>query len=72
MQSAAEIAQFNRDGFLVIEDVIDPDTVAAVRAEYEALMDRLYDGWAKSGQVPPATPGMRFFDKISAAVKAGI
>lgn len=71
MLTAAQIDQFNRDGYLVIEDVIDADTLGAVRAEYEALMDRLYDEWASDGQLAPATADMGFFDKLDAAVKAG-
>lgn len=71
MLTDAQIAQFNRDGYLVLEDVIDTRTLAAVKAEYEALMDRLYDEWATDGRLAPATPDMGFFDKLDAAVKAG-
>ena len=55
----------------MVEDVIDAVTLAAVKAEYEALMDRLYDEWVGQGRLSPATPDMGFFDKLDAAVKAG-
>ena len=71
MLSAAQIDQFNREGYLVLEDVIDAETLAAVKGEYEALMDRLYDAWAAEGKLPPAAQDMGFFDKLDAAVKAG-
>lgn len=72
MLTKAQRSQFDRDGFLVIEDVIDADTLAAVRAEYAALMDGMYADWQDAGQVPPATPDMGFFDRLDAAVKAGV
>lgn len=72
MLTKAQRSQFDRDGFLVIEDVIDTDTLAAVRDEYAALMDGMYADWQRAGQVPPATPDMGFFDKLDAAVKAGV
>lgn len=72
MLTAEQKAQFDRDGYLVIEDVIDPETLAAVQAEYTARMDGLYAGWAAEGLVPEPAPGMGFFDKLDAAVKAGV
>ena len=71
MLSQAQVDQFNREGFLVIEDVIDADTRAAVIAEYEALMDRLYGEWQAEGLVQPATPDMGFWEKLEVAYKAG-
>lgn len=35
--SAAERSRFDRDGFLVLRDVIDPSTVAALRSELDEL-----------------------------------
>ena len=45
MLSDAELEQFNREGYLVVEDVIDEGTRQAVMAEYADLMDVLYDQW---------------------------
>ncbi len=70
--STAQKTKFEQDGYLVIEDVIDPDTLAAIRAEYADLMDGMYDGWVAQGLVPPARDGMGFFEKLDVAVQAGI
>ena len=59
-----QIDHFNSRGFLVVEDLLDAKTLAAVRAEYETLMDGLYDDWAADGLVPPAEAGMDFWDKL--------
>ncbi len=71
MLTETQIAQFERDGYLVLEDVIDPATLDAVRAEYAGLMDDLYDQWHAEGKVPAATPKMGFWDKLDVAYKAG-
>ena len=62
--STAQIEQFNTRGFLVVEDLLDAATLAAVRGEYEALMDRLYDSWVAESKVSPASPDMSFWDKL--------
>lgn len=72
MLTDAQIAQFNRVGYLVLEDVIDAATREAVIAEYSTLLDRLYDQWSVEGHLPPATPNMGFYDKLDAAVKTGL
>jgi ectoine hydroxylase-related dioxygenase (phytanoyl-CoA dioxygenase family) len=71
MLTQTQIAQFNRDGYLVIEDVIDPTTRHAVMAEYADLMDHLYAGWHAQGLVPASTPDMGFWDKLDVAYRAG-
>lgn len=45
MLSAAEIADFRRNGFLIVENVLGPDVLDPVRAEYQAIMDRLLQDW---------------------------
>lgn len=71
MLSDAELEQFNREGYLVVEGVIDEGTRQAVMAEYADLMDVLYDQWHGEGKVPAPTPGMGFWDKLEVAYKAG-
>ena len=66
------IDQFYRDGYLVIEDVIDEPTRADIVAEYAAKFDDLYVGWLAEGKVPAPTPGMGFWDKLDVAFKAGV
>ncbi|SFR42435.1 phytanoyl-CoA dioxygenase family protein [Litoreibacter janthinus] len=45
MLSADQIAAFNRDGYLVVPDVVPQETLDRVRAEYAALLDALYASW---------------------------
>ncbi len=71
MLDDAQIAQFNRDGYLVVEDVIDEVTRKAVVDEYATLFDDLYDRWYAEGKVPAPTPAMGFWDKLDVAFRAG-
>lgn len=71
MISASDVETFERQGYLVVESLLDEGTLAKVRAEYADLMDRLYDGWHKAGLVPDASPGMGFWDKLDVAYKGG-
>lgn len=71
MLSQDQIDQFDREGYLVVEDVIDPVTHQAVIDEYTALMDQLYAHWHADGKVPAPGPGMGFWDKLNVVYKAG-
>ena len=71
MLNQDQIDQFKRDGYLVVEDVIDPETRQAVFDEYAQLMDQLYDQWHSEGKVPAPEPGMGFWDKLDIVFKAG-
>ncbi len=70
MLSQAQKDQFDQDGILVLENVVPPETLAAVRAEYGTLLDTLYDGWHREGRVP-APDGLDFWDKLLVSYKAG-
>ena len=69
--SPSQIEHFKTKGYLVVEDLLDGECLAAIRGEYEALMDKLYDGWAGQNKVPPATADMGFWDKLSACYQGG-
>ena len=71
MLTQEQKSQFERDGYLVLENVIDETTRQAVVDEYAALMDKLYDRWHAEGKVEAATPDMGFWDKLDVAYKAG-
>ncbi len=62
---------FRRQGYLVVEDLLDDATLAAIRAEYAGLMDALYQGWADQGLVPQPALGMAFWDKFDRAFRGG-
>lgn len=71
MISAADVETFERQGYLVVENLLDEATLAAVRQEYAALMDGLYDDWHKAGLVPASDADMDFWDKLDVAYKGG-
>lgn len=70
MLSAAQVAQFNTEGYLVVDDVLPAAVLEGVRAEYADLMDRLYAQWEVEGRVP-AGRTLDFWAKLSAAYAAG-
>lgn len=72
MLTPAQHAQFQKDGYLVVEDVVDTETLEAVRREYASVMDGLYAGWADLRQVPAPTGQMGFFEKLDRAAAAGL
>ena len=56
MLSDKQIEQFQRQGYLVLENVIDQRLLSAIKSEYADLLDGLYAGWVAQGVVdaPPA------------------
>lgn len=71
MLTESQVEFFNTNGYLVVEDLVDQETLENVQVEYADLMDRLYAGWAYEGKVPPPTPGMGFWDKLDIAFRGG-
>ena len=50
MLTQEQLAFFNNQGYLVVEDVFDHEKVIApLKAEYSDLIDGLYDGWLAVG-----------------------
>ena len=70
MLTQRQISEFESNGYLVVEDVLDASTLAAIRAEYAGLMDQLYATWQAAGQVPDGTM-LDFWGKLLAAYSAG-
>lgn len=71
MLSDAQLEQFHRQGYLVVENLIDQVTVEAVKAEYAGLMDQLYAGWFKKGWVKTPPEGLDFWGKLDNSFRAG-
>lgn len=67
MLTETQIEAFHRDGVLVVEDILEPDILSAIRSEYETLLDGLIDGWGLGETLAGAT----FWDKLGHAYKAG-
>lgn len=64
MISQEQVDFFNTNGYLVVENLLDEETLQAVRDEYSARMDELYAGWERRGLVKPAHKGMTFWQKL--------
>ena len=71
MLTQDDIDLFQKQGYLVVENLLDEATLTAVRREYADLMDRLYAGWFKAGiiKIPPG--GLGFWEKLDVAYKGG-
>jgi hypothetical protein len=71
MLTSEQIASFERDGFVVVEDVFDQTNVLdPVRREYGELLDTLYAGWYRDGRVDVAPENLSFDDKLLIAYRA--
>lgn len=71
MLSAEQLERFETEGYLVVEDLLSPETLTAVQAEYAAKMDELYAQWQAEGRVPVAKPGMGFWEKLDHCYTGG-
>ncbi len=71
MLTAADIERFNRQGYLVIEDIVDEVTLGALRREYAELMDRLYAGWYAEGLVETPPADLSFWQKLDRCYRGG-
>lgn len=70
MLTQSQIIAFETNGYLVVENVLDPAQLAAIKSEYSGLMERLYADWQAAGRVPDGA-GLDFWAKLLAAYKAG-
>ena len=69
MLSAEQIAQFDAQGYLVVENVLGPEVLDPVRQEYETLLDGIYADWQDQGRVgAPVTDD--FWGKLLTAYRA--
>lgn len=66
-----DVELFNRQGYLVVENLLDQPMLEAIQAEYSVLMDELYDGWWHAGKVPAANDDMDFWQKLDHAYRGG-
>jgi ectoine hydroxylase-related dioxygenase (phytanoyl-CoA dioxygenase family) len=71
MLTDAQVTEFRTKGYLVVEDVLEPARLEAVRAEYAALLDGLYAEWQAEGLVPDGA-GLDFWGKLLAAYRSGV
>lgn len=63
---------FDEHGYLVINDVLDQEQVVEpIKAEYSALLDRLYARWFEDRRVDTSPESLSFHDKLLIAYRAG-
>lgn len=71
MLSPDQISQFETQGYLVVPDVLPPQIMDRVKAEYAVLLDDLYDGWFDQGLVDTPPGELDFWGKLLGAYRAG-
>lgn len=72
MLSAAQKDLFDAQGYLVVEDVFDQDTILeAVRIEYRELLNQLVADWIAQGLIPKNVRKLDFFAQLAACYDAG-
>jgi len=66
MLTQEQIERFFSDGYLVIENVFDHNTILnPVKEEYRQLLDQLIAQWIQSGEISPPPADADFFDKLN-------
>lgn len=62
----AHLDKFERDGYLLVEDVLDPERdLDPIIAEYEQVLDRLARELFASGQISSLYEGLSFSDRLT-------
>ncbi|WP_282062367.1 phytanoyl-CoA dioxygenase family protein [Roseobacter litoralis] len=70
MLTPAQIDDFETQGYLVVPDVVPIDVLNRVKAEYAALLDRLYAEWFEQGRVATPPDTLDFWGKLIEAYRA--
>ena len=71
MLTQAQVNRFRSQGYLVVENLIDDQCLAAIHSEYTALMDRHYAAWHGQGMVPAMPAAASFWDKLDRCIAGG-
>jgi phytanoyl-CoA hydroxylase len=71
MLNKSEVDLFRKQGYLVVENLLDEAALKSVREEYSILMDALYGEWQKEGKVPEPTTDMGFWEKLDHCYRGG-
>lgn len=64
MLSTEQIEHFNTKGYLVVEDLVGPEVLTAIREEYAVVVDELYQKWFDEGLVDVAPESLGFWEKL--------
>ena len=72
MLTSTQLEFFETNGYLIVEDVFDADSVIKpVIAEYEAVLDGLIENWVSTGKLTPPATDAGFQEKLVHAYKNG-
>ncbi len=72
MLSAKQLSQFNENGYLVVDDIVEVQVLKAVIAEYEKLLSDLCTDWTTQGLLKHDKSIDSFEARIRAAYDAGL
>ncbi|MCP4382147.1 MAG: phytanoyl-CoA dioxygenase family protein [Hyphomicrobiales bacterium] len=73
MLSPDQLSHFAEQGYLVVEDVIDAETVLGpIVSEYDRIMDELRTGWMAEGKLESPAIAATFEDKVISAYRSGL
>lgn len=70
MLNVEQIAFFEREGYLVVEDVIAPEDLEEVEAEYNAILDREIPKQIAAGKLTGAMADLPFAERYTEALAA--
>lgn len=65
-------AKFAEEGYLIVENVFPDAAIAAVRAEYAALLGELCARWVAEGRLDPGVMELDFEGRLRASYVAGL
>ena len=66
-----QVELFRKQGYLVVENLLDEITLDAIKAEYAHLMDELYDNWWRQGLLETPPDKLDFWQKLDRAFRGG-
>eukprot|EP00041_Stephanoeca_diplocostata_P040461 m.1639557 g.1639557 ORF g.1639557 m.1639557 type:complete len:315 (+) comp36483_c0_seq1:221-1165(+) len=71
MLSEEQLAHFRSKGYVVVDNLLDADTISEVQQEYAQLMDKLYEDWFTRGLTSTPPDGLSFFEKLDECFRKG-
>ena len=63
-----QLAAFERDGFLAIDNVVPPVDLAPIETEYAELLDRLATDLCARGEISDSYEGLEFGERYARVI----
>ena len=70
MLNQHQIELFHKQGYLVVENVLDINHLQAIHTEYSERMDELYQHWYNEGFLSTPPEGLSFWEKLNLCYNA--